>query len=163
MRINLTSLHECVSFWPDDEDSHNRRRNIFKSATGAVSPVEYTAGQQRLIIKNRYWDSKPFSYGDTKRLVDFLTTCMICEDNFLVTNPEVVEASTTMTASCRLPFAVLKRVSDNPRQNEPEEVEANILSHFQTFVLGHYYTLFMLLVDTSQLAVKEAFGSWGWA
>lgn len=32
----------------------------------------------------------------------------------------------------------------------------------QSFVMGYYYAALSQLIDTSQLSVKEAYGSWGW-
>lgn len=37
-----------------------------------------------------------------------------------------------------------------------------LLAELQTFVMGFYYGLLIPLLDTSQLSVAQAFGSWGW-
>ena len=49
----------------------------------------------------------------------------------------------------------LRRTSQNYEWNDN-------LSQLQMFILGYYYELLWPLLNTSQMAEQEAFGSWGW-
>lgn len=42
------------------------------------------------------------------------------------------------------------------------DTDSVMLAETQSFLMGFYYAILIRLLDTSQLSVQQAFGSWGW-
>ncbi len=178
MRIPLAFMEEVASLFPTDR---NKLRCVFEDGMRVV--------KQDKIHLLPFCDEEPPAYdkspaysgtdnvdmwyeiaSDSKETVPRL-------DNFATRLAKVLLPSVT-PAAARALQDIVRTLGDDARDivshlafdrwdpdlrttNQSHEWNDN-LSQLQVFVLGYYYELFWPLLNTSQMAEQEAFGSWGW-
>ena len=176
MRIPLGDLEECISLWPGDSNIRNKYRYVFRNGMLAASGVRLAVARKlhpdwyeeetRDVYYTIETPAKP-NPGRVKDPGQFEALyCLL-----LAPTPQAAHAARKLVASWpqRAKETVGFWLEEIPLSTEND----NSIEHFDTpslaalaqleiFVLGYYYAVLAPLVDTSQTALQEAYGSWGW-
>ena len=161
MRVPLDSMEEVVSLWPGKETDTNKRRMIFKDGMEAAKGVELNACTDQLgnyrpgILTYRLVAEKPgrVSNGGFRLAERYLlapTEKGACALNNLLNETWKLQPDASFAMALLL------------WQDDLSAIEEPYLGDFQSFLMGYYYAVLRPLLDISQLAMKEVFGSWGW-
>ncbi|KAF2182436.1 hypothetical protein K469DRAFT_690893 [Zopfia rhizophila CBS 207.26] len=186
MRIPLQHIEEVASLFPISHDP-NQLRGIFQSGMDAVKEDGLSLRARRSdndpprvrgspFLKEdqdlMYWaelasrKTIPRLKGDAYRLAD--TLFAILSSATCHRFAEIVDnLNKDYDDSNRVNMLALM-LNNEAQQNRSYGLNENYdygdaLYHIQAFVLGYWYQLLLPLLDTSQLASQEAFGSWKWA
>lgn len=173
MRIPLDDMKECVSLWPGDATKRNRCRVIFENGMRAAEGVRLTVGYEHYALDEENLDvyyvieesaDQPMKRFETKsfRYVDILLLAPTLRaaqgvDNLVQTWPQISRDTLGFWLE-EIPL----------RSNDKDEIShfdvrtKDCLSQLQIFLMGYYYAVLKHLLDSTQLPVQEAYGSWGW-
>jgi len=177
MRIPLNDLEECISLWPGNSNIRNKYRCIFRDGMQAASGVRLAVGRGNLFLDWSEEEARDVYYtietpakpnpGRVKDPGHFETLYLV----LLAPTLQAAHAARKLTASwpSRAKEIIGTWLREMPLSNDND----NDIEHFDTaslaaiteleiFVLGYYYAVLAPLVDTSQNALQEAYGSWGW-
>lgn len=189
MRIPLLALDEIISLWPGTVEQNNRRREVFMLGKQAASGIDFATrgveSEDDLADPSRWilafsTDQRPskrvsaevFSFArnylfiPTQAAFDVLSELIKTWNSYHHAGSQVVET----VLFNNMPPDML---SYEPVHQNGTPLRAgggrfdhrsswHILGEIQIFLLGYYYTALSTIVDSSQLAIKEAYGSWSW-
>jgi hypothetical protein len=161
MRIPLKSIEESVSLWPG-ENNNDRRRLIFTNGMIAsegisisahkISSSENSRGPGYRVIATdlagRRNNPDAFRFPERYLLVvtsRAIRAIMDLIDFWAIHND----------AECRRIVTYVERMA-------LLDTDIEYLGDFQVFLLGYYYGALKNIIDSSELRLQEAFGSWGW-
>jgi hypothetical protein len=167
MRVPLKYMEEAVSLWPGTADANNKRRMIFKNGYQVSKALALRAV------------SSPFGNGDTDPgiLISSLDTEPLAREDteirrlaehFLpLVNKSAMKGLTEIIDSWRIQSLELRNIvlsglADTPMANIHAEQYVECKADLQIFLLGYYYGMLGSILDDTRIAMKEAFGSWGW-
>lgn len=151
--IPLNCMEECVSVWPGSAGRNMQRRQLFKdgiaaSKTLSVTIVKDREGQVAYKLKDPTASAVERSDPAAYRLVF---------EVFPVQNPLLLEKVS----------AIIGKYPDWIQQDGVDMLRyacgnQEALSQIQIFILGYFYGLTSKVLDSSQLSVAEAYGTWKW-
>ena len=167
MGIPLQCTQECVSLWPRTAAENNERRRIFEDGMNAANGLSFRAFQTEPETRKNptpvyiLLDERAQLPGRVDSVVHRLATGLFPKATSAVVKglQPVVDKLNQSTESRQLTDAT------NPLLEDPLSFVGAIppaLAELQTFVMGSYYQLLLPLLDTSQLLLRQAYGSWGW-
>ena len=163
MRIPLQSLPEIVSLWPGSIASNNRRRKILAAGIMAASGLSMRACQIQwgdrdlgITMQVESNEEEPLRRFDTL-IYELGERFLLKTTNQALTTLEFLIDSWTFREDNERKL-VLQGIGLIGRRAPDFEYHADL----QIFLLGYYYAALAPLLDTKQLPVQEAFGSWGW-
>jgi len=161
MRIPLNNMEESVSLWPGTPEENNRRRMIFKIGKKVAAGVVLQAVYHETDIGIMFSSLNPMTGRTSDSEINSLA-----EQYLPLVNDKAIHGLTKLVNIWRLhPVKremILSSLADEPigdiQAAEYDECKGDL----QIFLLGYYYGILNAVIDTSQLGLKEAFGSWGW-
>ncbi|MCJ1438256.1 hypothetical protein MMC27_007644 [Xylographa pallens] len=173
MRIPLNDLKECVTLWPADGNRRNQYRTIFTYGGRAAEGVRLVVSGEQYFLDEEEIDvcyvaeqpakllQKRAGEEDTSILNEYLLVPTLRAAQF------IAKFNRNWPSTSRQEIG--HWLGDvNMSKNTEEEIAhftpttRKCLAELQVFLLGYWYTILQPLVDTSQLPVQEAYGSWGW-
>ena len=155
MRIPLGCKEECVSIWPGTAGDNNLRRQLFKDGAAAsrtLSVDAYVHAERPGPTGYKIWDPNMALLDRADPAVYRLTTTC-----FPIATPTLLESVSH----------IMRRYPDWV-EREGEDIlhylvtSPPALSQVQVFFLGYYYGMIGKILNTSQLSVPEAYGTWKW-
>jgi hypothetical protein len=169
LRINLANIEEVMYLWPGDATRNNRRRDIFVAAANSTEDIVITPASTTM--EESTFDSGgvediphlAFGYNPPGRLAENVSS--FAHTFFLAPCHQTCQALTSLISGWNMTEAQAAKELLGFVQSEEIPLLSDSMPHLsdlQTFTLGYYYGLFRSIVDTSQLSVPEAFGSWTW-
>ena len=171
MRVPLQFMQECVSLWPGTAAENNERRRVFEDGMNAAKGLSLVASQPRpgirkdsVLLYVLRLDNKSQQAGRVDGVVHRLARGI-----FPVTTSAIAQGLQPLADKLneRWSSEQFKKTED-PLFKDTEDplqhigADPPMLAELQSFVMGFYYRLLIPLLDTSQLSVPQAFGSWGW-
>ena len=173
MRIPLDDMKECVSLWPGDDNQRNKYRAVFTYGIQASEGIKlaiceegyfmdeeeidvfYTVKQSAKKLKKRV-------EGNDHTILDqyLLTQTEHAAQCFAKISKKWPQRSRDQLGFWLSEIGIHKNTEDEISQFYP--ATRICLAELQVFLLGYYYTVLSPLLNTSQLLVQEAYGSWGW-
>ena len=184
MRIPLLALEETVALWPGTVEQNNRRREVFMLGQRAASGLDFATrgfesaddfadpGRWMLAFST---DQRPlkrvsadvFSFARqylflaTQAAFDVLPELIETWKTYHHAGPRVIE--TVLFNRIPQDLFSYEHAHHSIRPDTYDSRPAwHTLGEIQIFLLGYYYTALSTIVDASQLALKEACGSWSW-
>ena len=174
MLIPLNEMEECVSLWPGDSILRNSLRHTFRSGMNAaeglklkVAETHYSLDEEDIDV--RYYCEKP----PNKNLGrPHQASWEILEKFLLAPTPRAAKilADLIRTWPSKSLGTIKFWLSEvSMTKNSDDEIshfdssERSCMARLQVFLMGYYYAILRPLLDTSQLSVQEAYGSWGWS
>ncbi|KAH0537557.1 hypothetical protein FGG08_005656 [Glutinoglossum americanum] len=174
MRVPVNQLEECVSLWPGDADMRNKQRLFFTNGVNAAAGVKLAvAGQSQT----------HYSLDEESLDVYYLVQADKSTDRIEPAILHILEmfllASTSRAAKLLFELGIqwpskartdlgwwLGELQMNSEREDEighfDRATRKCMAELQAFLLGYYYAILMPLIDTSELSLKEAYGSWGW-
>jgi hypothetical protein len=163
MRIPLQYMVESISLWPGSADNNNKRRRIFSDGMTAASELTIKAV------------SSPWGNRDTDVAIRVIskeiapisrieTEIFELGERYLLLNTQKAMDSLALlvdswhTPTSKQRAEVVQGLGLVGRRGDDFENHAE----FQVFLLGYYYAAMSSILDTTQMSLQEAFGSWGW-
>ena len=169
VRINLTNVEEAVSLWPGSRLENTDRQIMFDRGTQAAKSLKIVAGSQ---LKG-----PDFSRGTCEAMLAVLSEpstrrvdpgiVRLCREYLLGSDSVAIGALGGLVDSWKLSNPeregiINKLAPYNSKHFSVSDIRPKILEDFQIFILGYYYAATRPLLDTSRMAVEEAFGAWTW-
>ncbi|KAH0565506.1 hypothetical protein GP486_001100 [Trichoglossum hirsutum] len=156
MRIPLDSMQECVSLWPGTSEENNERRRLFIDGMKAASDLSFRC----MRIPTSTLKNPEIIYAiinGSPRRVDRVDDQIfrLAEDLFPLTTFKTVQALRDIIPGH------LSQANDSTLLDQLRS-DHGVLAEVQLFTMGFYYALLRTLLDTSQLELQEAYGSWKW-
>ena len=163
MRVPLQCMQECVSLWPGTAAENNERRRVFEDGMSAAKGLKLVPTKPRReksgnlsLFYELVVDEESQQIGRVDGVVHRLAT-----DFFPATTPAIVKGLQPLAENLSTK-GVDEDIKDTSHIMQLIEADPALVAELQTFVMGFYYSLLISLLDTSQLSVPQAFGSWGW-
>ncbi|MCJ1414751.1 hypothetical protein MMC32_001079 [Xylographa parallela] len=173
MRIPLNDFKECVTLWPVDGNRRNQYRTIFTYGARAAEGVRLVVSGEKYYLDEEEIDvcyvaeqqaklpGKRAGEEDTSILNEFLLVPTLRAAQF------IAKFNRNWPSKSRQEIGHWLGEVDLSKNTEAEiahfgTTTRKCLAELQVFLLGYWYTILQPLVDTSQLPVQEAYGSWGW-
>ncbi|MCJ1319264.1 hypothetical protein MMC15_004600 [Xylographa vitiligo] len=173
MRIPLDDLKECVSLWPGDGNRRNQYRTIFTHGARAAEGVKLVVS-----LEHNFLDEEEIDVFYVAEQSAKLFQKRVREEEKSILNqfllvPTLRAAEFVAKFTRNWPPRSREQIGFwldevSMSKNTEEEIAhfttgtRKCLAELQIFLLGYWYTVLQPLVDTSQLPVQEAYGSWGW-
>ena len=160
MRVPLDSMQECVSLWPGTAGENNERRKIFEDGMHAAEGMRLVATRpgfedsgQPALYYDIILEDESQQIGRVDSVVYRLaSSCFPATTKAIVSGLHPLAEKLKRSGAAAADKDLLNKVGDNP----------SLLAEYQTFVMGFYYSFLRPLLDTSQLSMPQAFGSWSW-
>lgn len=189
MRIPLLALGETVSLWPGTDETNNRRREVFMLGQQAASGIDFaTRGVES---SDDHVDPERWilAFSTEKRPLKRVPPDVysFARQYLLLPTQATFDVLHDLNKTWKTYHAHGAHVLDNMQfinmppdlfgfenlgiNNSTAQRQLNtrgglgtwkLLGEVQIFLLGYYYTALAQIVDTSQMSVVEACGSWSW-
>ncbi|MCJ1351309.1 MAG: hypothetical protein MMC33_001293 [Icmadophila ericetorum] len=171
MRIPLDEMEECVSLWPGDNILRNSLRHIFRNGMDAAKGLKLKVAETHHSLDEEDMDIH-YHFGKTPReSVGRPHSWRILEKFLLAPTPRAAKIVDNITRTW--PTKSLTNINFwleevDMRADSDDEIshfdlsDRECLAQLQVFLIGYYYAVLSPLLDTSQLSIQEAYGSWGW-
>ncbi|KAI0382277.1 hypothetical protein F5Y04DRAFT_253383 [Hypomontagnella monticulosa] len=161
MRVPLDSMEESVMPWPQPEPDQTVR-NAFLKGKDVGEGLEFSLmcdvdTLSREPSNRRLFYKVTTTHKIRQTRIGNSVISWIAKFYFPLTTEKLAEALEILLQDWRLP-GPFHNSEDNKAllENKP------IFGLLQSFILGYYYGALGKLIDTSQLLLREAYGSWGW-
>jgi hypothetical protein len=156
MRIPLDSMEECVSVWPGTSEQNNKRRKLFIDGKKAASELSFRCMRTPVsTLKNP--EIVYAIINDSSKRMDHVDDEIyrLTEDLFPLTTFKTVQGLRDIIADRLVP-------PNDSTLLDQLCFDHEVLAEVQLFTMGFYYALLKALLDTSELKLQEAYGSWKW-
>jgi hypothetical protein len=156
MRIPLNFKEECVSLWPRTLAQNNDRRQMFKDGIRACETLEIFP-----VFPDGELHGFGYGFNDrTSALVERVDPIIhrVLSAIFPIVNPSLVSAMSRIKA-------LHPKWTEREGENILQYLVADLacLSKVQILALGYYYAMLDKVLDTSRMAIQEAYGQWQWS